>query len=109
MFGDASGRGTTRTRTEHLLKEQSSIETSMRIADEMIESAQASRQSLATQRDLFGNVTNRMATMAEKLPLIGSLVGRIQGARRKDMLVMACVITACIILMFLYVVYVRFG
>jgi Golgi SNAP receptor complex protein 1 len=108
LLGD-SRSSALRPRTETLLQEQSSIETSLRLADEMLESAQSSRLSLAHQRDLFANVSNRMATMAEKLPLIGSLVGRITGAKRKDALVMACVISSCIILMFLYVVYVKFG
>ncbi len=109
LLGDGRDRAALRPRTEMLLKEKDSIEASMRIADEAIESAQASRTSLAAQRDIFANVSNRMAAIAERLPLIGGLLGKISGARRKDMLVMACVITSCLVFTFLYIVYVKLG
>jgi hypothetical protein len=109
LLGDGRDRAALRPRTEMLLKEKDSIEASMRIADEAIESAQASRTSLAAQRDIFANVSNRMAAIAERLPLIGGLLGKITGARRKDMLVMACVITSCLVFTFLYIVYVKLG
>ncbi len=43
-----------------------------------------------------------MLALGEKLPLIGGLVSKIKGSKFKDMIVMAAVISTCLILMFLY-------
>ena len=98
-----------------LLKEKSSIESSIRTADESLEyifwisihlfisQASAVRQSLLNQREIFNRVGNNVSTLLAKFPVLNNLLGNIKNARRKDMIIIGLVISACIILILLYV------
>ena len=91
-----------RPRTDLLLKEKESIESSIRAADESYDEAQTTRQSLLNQKEILARVGNNMSTMFAKLPVVNNLIGGIKNLQMKDMFVIAGVISVCLILIILY-------
>lgn len=94
--------GVNNRRTEMYLKEHEHLRNSDRLADEAIEMAMATKENIGQQRTMFRGITARMNNLANRFPGINSLVQKINLRKRRDSVILACVISACVILILLY-------
>ena len=100
-----SSTASLRPRTEQLLREKSSLHHSLRMTDELLSSAAASQSSLLQQSSsLFHTIRGKVSGLRARYPAVSSLIGRIERQRRKDVIVMAAVIAACICFTSLYII-----
>ncbi|XP_072033423.1 Golgi SNAP receptor complex member 1-like [Amphiura filiformis] len=89
-------------RTELYLKENEHVRNADRIADETIGVAMATKENLMSQRGTLKKISSTMNTMANKFPVINSLVQRINLRKRRDTLILGSVIAICIVLLLWY-------
>ncbi|RWS31882.1 Golgi SNAP receptor complex member 1-like protein [Leptotrombidium deliense] len=88
--------------TDLYLKEQEHIRSSERMVDEQIEIAMRTRENLMTQRTAFKAIQTQMTTLANRFPMINSLIHRINIKRRKDSIVIGAVIAICLFIFILF-------
>lgn len=93
-----------RPRTDQLIREKNSLHTSLRITDELIQQAADSHSSLQNQSAMFTSIRSRVSGLRSRFPVVNTLIGRIERQRQKDVIVMASVISVCIIFTFLYII-----
>lgn len=60
------------------------------------------KENLYGQKSILINAQRSLKQMAQKYPMINDVMQRIKNKKRKDKLILAAVISICIILMFLY-------
>lgn len=65
--------------------------------------AELTKENLQSQRQSMRLIQQKMNTLAHKFPLINNLVQKIKFKKRKDTIVLATVISVCLILMLLYI------
>lgn len=87
------------------LKEHEHISSCDRLLDEQISIAINTREHVNNQRLSLRDISKKMQTLAKKYPLINGVMQKIQLKKRKDTMVMAAVISGCLILMFLYMMH----
>jgi len=97
-----SANGVNNRRTEMYLKEHEHLRNSDRLADQVIEIAQATKENIGNQRKLFRGITKRMNYLANRFPAINSLVQKVNLRKRRDTIILAGVISFCTILLLLY-------
>ncbi|KAI9104714.1 hypothetical protein DFS34DRAFT_209003 [Phlyctochytrium arcticum] len=87
---------------DYLLTERGKIDQSHRMADDVLEQAYLTRGALNEQRDiLFGN-KSRMSGVLAHFPLINDVISRINTRKKRDSLIMAGVISTCVLLLIWY-------
>lgn len=89
-------------RTELYLKEHEHARNSDKLLDEQISVAISTKENLQTQRQFFKQIQTRMNNMTSRLPLINSLMQRINIRKKKDSIVIGIVIAICLILIIIY-------
>lgn len=94
--------GVNNRRTEMYLKEHEHLRNSDRLADQAIEIAMATKENVGQQRKMFKGITTRMNYLANRFPAINSLVQKVNLRKRRDSIILAGVISFCIILILLY-------
>ncbi|KAL8609058.1 hypothetical protein ACOMHN_059871 [Nucella lapillus] len=62
----------------------------------------ATKENMSTQNKVLGSITQRVNTLANRFPVINSLVQRINVKKRRDSIVLGCVIAVCLVLLILY-------
>ncbi|KAL7408787.1 28 kda golgi snare protein [Mrakia frigida] len=92
------------TTADALLNERSTIDSSHRMTDEVLEQAYATRSDFAQQRSSLQNINSRMGSTLNTLPGMNTLLGLIQSKRRKDTIILGCVIGTLTVLFLMYVV-----
>ncbi|KAJ3170788.1 Golgi SNAP receptor complex member 1 [Geranomyces variabilis] len=83
------------TSQDMLLNERSRIDTSHRMADEVLEAAYAARGDLNDQRSILYGAKGRVGGVIARFPLVNDLLSRIHTRKQRDSLIMAGVISAC--------------
>ncbi|KAJ3685705.1 hypothetical protein LUZ61_014869 [Rhynchospora tenuis] len=86
----------------HLLRERSSIHSSISQIDEVIGQAQATRAVISSQGSLFGDVQGKVKKLGEKFPIIRGLLGAIKRKKSKDTIILSAVIAACTLFLIIY-------
>ncbi|KAL8559880.1 Golgi SNAP receptor complex member 1 [Nucella lapillus] len=89
-------------RTELYLKENDHIRNSERLVDEQISIAIATKENLTSQNRVLHSITQQVNALANRFPVINSLVQRITLRKRRDSLILGGVIAVCLILLILY-------
>ncbi|XP_029651053.1 Golgi SNAP receptor complex member 1 isoform X2 [Octopus sinensis] len=89
-------------RTDLYLKEHEHIRNSERLVDEQISVAMATKENLYVQKNMLMSITQTMNSFANRFPAINSLMQRVNIRKRRDSIILASVISGCIILMILY-------
>ncbi|XP_005093915.1 Golgi SNAP receptor complex member 1 isoform X2 [Aplysia californica] len=89
-------------RSDLYLKENEHIRNSERLVDEQISIAIATKENLQSQSRFLTSITQKVNTLANRFPVINSLVQRINLRKRRDSIILALVIAVCIILLILY-------
>ncbi|CDS02604.1 hypothetical protein LRAMOSA00009 [Lichtheimia ramosa] len=88
--------------SDYYLSERNRIEGSHRMTDMILEQAYATRQDISHQGRMLRNINNRVGGVIGRIPGINNLISRINTRRKRDTLIMAGVISTCIILIMLY-------
>ncbi|KAI9323785.1 snare region anchored in the vesicle membrane C-terminus-domain-containing protein [Dichotomocladium elegans] len=88
--------------SDYYLSERNRIESSHRMTDTILEQAYATRQDISSQGRALRSINSRVGGIASRIPGINSLISRINTRRKRDTLIMAGVISTCIILILLY-------
>ena len=89
-------------RMDHLLRESESARNSERLIDEQIHIAIESREALANQRLALKAVKTKLNDIANRFPLINSLVQKINLRKRRDSVILGLVIGLCLLFMLWY-------
>jgi Golgi SNAP receptor complex protein 1 len=85
-----------------LLREQSSMERSLKETDHVIELAQASHKDLGKQRSTLAESSGKMGKLGAAFPRINALMGRIKSHRFRDTIILAFVIATCMLFTIVY-------
>lgn len=89
-------------RTDLYLKENEHIRNSDRLADDVIGVALATKENLQSQRGVLYGVSSRLGSVTNRFPALNSLIQRINVRKRRDSIILASVISICLILMLIY-------
>ncbi|ODN72921.1 hypothetical protein, variant [Cryptococcus amylolentus CBS 6039] len=88
--------------TDALLQDRSRIDSSHRMIDDTLNQAYATRSDFASQRTLLGSVESRMGGVLNQMPGINSLITMIKTRRRRDTIIIGCVVAGCVLLLLGY-------
>ncbi|KAJ3274859.1 Golgi SNAP receptor complex member 1, partial [Blyttiomyces sp. JEL0837] len=77
---------------DYLLTERNKIDGSHNMADQVLEQAYETRDQLDSQRRMLFNSRSRLSQTLSRFPMIQNLIGKINTKKRRDAVVMACVI-----------------
>ncbi|XP_031551090.1 Golgi SNAP receptor complex member 1-like isoform X2 [Actinia tenebrosa] len=89
-------------RTDLYLKENEHIRNSDRLTDEAIGIALATKENLQSQRGVLYGVTGRLSNVTQRFPALNNLMQKINLRKRRDSIILACVIAVCTILLLMY-------
>ncbi|WVR08079.1 hypothetical protein IAU60_005125 [Kwoniella sp. DSM 27419] len=90
------------SQTDALLQDRSRIDSSHRMIDDTLSQAYATREDFAQQRSLLASIDSRMGGVLSQMPGINSLITMIRTRRRRDSIIMGCVVGSCVILLLGY-------
>ncbi|XP_053200664.1 Golgi SNAP receptor complex member 1-like [Panonychus citri] len=89
--------------TDLYLKEQEHIRNSEIMIEEQINIASRTRENLINQRTTFKAFQTQMTTLANRFPLINSLIHRINIRKRKDTIIISGVIAVCTFFLIIFI------
>lgn len=92
-------------RTELYSKEHEHIRSSDRLVDEQIRIAMKTKEDLLIQRSTLKAIQTKMTTLANRFPVINSLIQRINLRKRRDSIILGAVLGVCLILILVYAWY----
>lgn len=81
--------------THALLRERTSIANSNAEIDSILGQAYGITETLANQRRTFGNITNKMTALAERIPMVNDLMTKIKARKDRDKYIMALTVGLC--------------
>uniref|UniRef100_A0A0M3K3D1 Golgi SNAP receptor complex member 1 n=1 Tax=Anisakis simplex TaxID=6269 RepID=A0A0M3K3D1_ANISI len=87
------------------LKEHEHINSCDRLLDEQISIAMSTKEHVYSQRMTLRDISKKIHSISEKYPMINNIMQKIQMKKRKDTVIVAGVISTCLILMFLYMMH----
>ena len=88
---------------DSLQRELEHTRNSERMIDEQINIALETRDNLVNQREILKTVQTKLNDLSSKFPLINSLVNKINLRRRRDTIILGCIIGVCLVFMIWYV------
>ncbi|KAI8070404.1 hypothetical protein BC940DRAFT_296004 [Gongronella butleri] len=88
--------------SDYYLSERGRIEQSHRMTDMILDQAYATRQDISRQGRTIQGFNHRLRGAMSQIPSINNLIHRINSRRKRDTLIMAGVVSTCIILILLY-------
>jgi Golgi SNAP receptor complex protein 1 len=103
LASSTSSPNSLRPRSDLLLREKSSLHSSLRMADDIISQAAEARESLLGQSSMFQAMRGRVLGIRQRFPLLHSVMSRIERQRKKDAIVIAAVIATCICFTVVYI------
>jgi len=86
-----------------LLSERGHIDNSHRMTDDVLAQAYETRSEFSRQRSTIAGINARMSGVITTIPGINNLLAMIKTRRRRDSVVVGCVIGLCIVLLLMYV------
>ncbi|KAF8527415.1 V-snare-domain-containing protein [Hysterangium stoloniferum] len=92
-----------RSAADSLLAERGRIDSSHRMTDDMLDQAYATRDEFSRQRSSLATINARMGGVLSTLPGIDSLLSMIKSRRRRDTIIIGCLVGVCIIVILSYV------
>ncbi|KAI0652396.1 V-snare-domain-containing protein [Trametes meyenii] len=87
---------------DSLLAERGHIDSSHRMTDDMLAQAYETRAEFARQRSTISGINTRMQGVLSSMPGINNLLGMIKTRRRRDAVIIGCIIGLCTVLLFMY-------
>ncbi|KAI1291752.1 Golgi SNAP receptor complex member 1 [Halotydeus destructor] len=89
-------------RSDLYQKEQDHLRNSEQLVDDQINIAIKTRESLINQRTALKAIKTQMTTLANRFPMINTLVNKIGLKKKKDTMILGSVIGVCLFLFILY-------
>ncbi|KAF8357618.1 gos-28, partial [Pristionchus pacificus] len=86
-------------------REQDHISSCDRLIDDQIAIAVSTKENLSKQGMNLKGISRRMHDLAQKYPAIGSIMSKIQNKKRKDAIIMAAVVSTCLIFTLFYLMH----
>lgn len=90
------------SRRDQYAKEANHLHSSHILVDEQINIAMEARDHLTTQRQTFKRMQTRFNDIANRFPMLNSLMYRINARKRRDSLIIGLVVAVCTFLLLLY-------
>jgi len=90
------------TSADYFMEERATLLRSNNMMQENIDMGRHIREDLRHQRQHLSGMTGRIVGIMTKFPMINSLVHRINWRKKRDSMIMAGVISTCVILILLY-------
>ncbi|KAK1923574.1 snare region anchored in the vesicle membrane C-terminus-domain-containing protein [Papiliotrema laurentii] len=90
------------SQTDALLQDRGRIDSSHRMLDETLDQAYATREDFAQQRSALRSIESRMGGVLSQMPGINSLITMIRSRRRRDSIIVGCVVAFCVLLILGY-------
>ncbi|KAI0363617.1 V-snare-domain-containing protein [Pilatotrama ljubarskyi] len=87
---------------DSLLAERGHIDNSHRMTDDMLAQAYETRAEFARQRSTISGINARMQGVLSSMPGINNLLSMIKTRRRRDAVIVGCLIGLCTVLLFMY-------
>ncbi|VDN06319.1 unnamed protein product [Thelazia callipaeda] len=84
------------------LKENEHISSCDRLLDEQISIAISTKEHIHSQRMSMRDISRKMVALTKKYPVLNSVMQKIHLKKRRDSIIMATVVSTCLILMYLY-------
>lgn len=88
------------TSLDGLYKERASIAAATSGADTAIATGMNLKEDLDRQRAMFASMVERMETMSEGIPAVNRLIGQIRRKKKRDVLIMAAVVSVLLFITF---------
>ncbi|KAI0931503.1 hypothetical protein AcW2_000379 [Taiwanofungus camphoratus] len=88
---------------DSLLAERGHIDNSHRMTDDVLAQAYETRSEFGRQRSTISGMNSRMAGVVSTLPGVNNLLSMIKSRRRRDSIIVGCVIGLCIVLLLMYI------
>ncbi|KAK6205291.1 uncharacterized protein RJT21DRAFT_14687 [Scheffersomyces amazonensis] len=85
---------------DYILDERSRVDNANSFADRLLQQAFQTRDELMQQRQYLDNAQSRMLSIIQNIPGINALISKINTRRKRDTLILAGVISICIVLLF---------
>lgn len=89
--------------TDYLLRENESIKSCENLLNEQISIAMSVKENVYGQGSGLGSINRRIHQVTKKYPALNSLMQKIRFKKRKDTIVLAAVISTCLIILFLLI------
>jgi len=86
-----------------LLTERGRIDSSHQMTDEILEQAYETRADFGRQRVTISGINTRMSGVLSTMPGIQNLLGMIKSRRRRDSIIVGCLIGICLVLLLSYI------
>jgi len=87
---------------ESLLAERGRIDNSHSMTDSILDQARATRAEFAEQRGALAGINTRMSGVISTIPGINNLLSMIKSRRRRDSLIIGCLIGVCTLVILSY-------
>lgn len=71
-----------------------------KMTDQLVAQAAAVKENLSSQRGTFSNISQRLASLRTRFPLIDSLMTSIYRRKMRDVVIVGLVICVCLIIVF---------
>lgn len=91
---------TPREDADYMLEERSRIDNSHNLTDSLISQAFETRDEFIRQRQSLANIQRRLWTAASHFPGINTIISKVNTRKKRDSLILASLITCCILLLF---------
>ncbi|KIJ54343.1 hypothetical protein M422DRAFT_153822 [Sphaerobolus stellatus SS14] len=85
-----------------LLAERGRIDNSHRMTDDILDQAYATRDEFSRQRSAISSINARMGSVINTLPGIDSVISMIKSRRRRDTIILGCVVGLCTVFILNY-------
>ncbi|KAG0657132.1 protein transport protein gos1 [Maudiozyma exigua] len=86
---------------EYIQDEARRIDQSHNVVDRLISQAWETRDHFTAQNNVLNNVNNKTLQVLQRIPGLNNLLGKINTRRKKNAVILASVITLCILFLFL--------
>ncbi|KPJ07760.1 putative 28 kDa Golgi SNARE protein [Papilio machaon] len=90
------------SRRDQYAKEANHLHSSHILVDEQINIALEAREHLTSQRQTFKRMQTRFNDIANRFPMLNSLIYRINARKRRDSLILGLVVAVCTFLLLFY-------
>ncbi len=99
---DMTTAGLSSRRQDYYLREMGHLNNSHKSIDTSLEIATMIKKDLSDQKRYLLNITTKINSIANRFPLVNNVLQKIKVKKRKDSLVLGCVIAICLIILLLY-------
>ncbi|KAK9452995.1 snare region anchored in the vesicle membrane C-terminus-domain-containing protein [Dipodascopsis uninucleata] len=89
-----------RREADYMLNERSRVERSNNMVDGILSQAYATREEFGRQRQMLQSIQRRVTSTASRIPGINTIISRINTRKKRDSLIIASLISFCILLLF---------